>query len=237
MDNKDFNLISNIPEIQFKNIKAKTVASTRTNSGYELDVNGTRWPIQKEKRSGYYNLEISNSSGIIGYLILRDNKPDPSIFPYTLEVTTPEGIKYVNTMFREFNKIRFSSFYRGGDYYRECHGTHRVDIYDYSGSIICQLKPWISIPNDTMGQNQGTETVVFPTICTNFEVPLPMNLTEILKMGFYRKIEAKSNLTHGLTCDLYNSETGWIKILEVQNYRTYNSNWQTDVFAVNFQKQ
>lgn len=237
MDNKDFNLISNTPGLEFVNIETKTVPSARTNSGYELDVNGTRWPIQKEKRSGYYNLEISNSSGIIGYLVLRDNKPDSSKYPYTLEVNTPNGIKYLNTTYREFNKIRFSSFHRHSGYYRECHGTHRVDIYGYSGSIICQLKPWTTIPNDTMGQNQGTETVVFPTLCENFEVPLPMNLTEILKMGFYRKIEAKSSLRHGLTCDIYNSETGWVKILDVENYRTYNSKWRTDVYDVNFQKQ
>lgn len=233
MDNKDFNLISNIPEIQFKNIKTRTVTSTRTNSGYELDVNGTRWPIQKEKRSGYYNLEISNSSGtIIGYLILKNEKPDSSKYPYTLEVTTPEGIKYVNTTYKIWNKIRFTSQHNAGGYYRECHGTHRVDIYDDTGTMICQLKPWYS-----SNENTGTQNVVFPTICTNFEVPLSIEITSISKMSFYRKIEAKSSLTHKMSCDIYNYNEGWKQILYVDNYRTYNSNWETTTYAVNFNKQ
>ena len=140
----------------------------------------------------------------------------------------PSGtIKFSDFYGKDFiiTKIRFSSFHRYGGYYRECHGTHRVDIYDSSGKMYMQLTPWYS-----SAENTGTQNVVFPTECTDFEVPLKADLTSISKMTFYRKIEAKSSLVHGMTCSVYSPTKGWIQILDVQNYRTYNSNWATTTY-------
>lgn len=128
-----------------------------------------------------------------------------------------------------FNKIRFTSYHVGGGYYRECHGTHRVDFYNFKDEKFMVLNKWY-----WSNENTGRQLVVFPTTCTNFEVALPGPISEIKKMHFSFKIEAKSSLRHGLKVDLFDPDTGsWRRILDVQDYRTWNSQWGEYDYNIN----